>query len=227
MTFATQIDKQQVQALLEALEQDDQSQASHLLDELTKIREGELHQQLRVLTQNLHQTLDDLDLDTPILLHAKHDLPDITERLRYVIDETQTASEKTLGSAENALSFLEQLEPILSEGMSEECCKLSQPLIEQCNSELTNIMLAQSYQDLTGQVLNRVILIVTALEESLKELIQRSKHEFHAIPDKKEDETQRKQQEAHGVGPNVTTKSKQDAVESQDDVDDLLDGLGI
>lgn len=111
--------------------------------------------------------------------------------------------------------------------MSEECCKLSQPLIEQCNSELTNIMLAQSYQDLTGQVLNRVILIVTALEESLKELIQRSKHEFHAIPDKKEDETQRKQQEAHGVGPNVTTKSKQDAVESQDDVDDLLDGLGI
>ncbi len=225
MTFATKIDKDKVQALLLAIENDQGDEAAQLIDELTKIRETELHEQLKQLTRNLHQTLDDLGEDTPILLHAKHDLPDIAERLQYVVDETNNASNNTLNSAENALGLLEQLETLSSdEDLSQEQVK---PVLEKINHELTNIMLAQSFQDLTGQVLNRVILIMTALEDSLKDLIARSKHEYESIPERVENELDQKAQEEKGMGPNVTQKSKLDTVESQADVDDLLDDLGI
>ncbi|WP_373020373.1 protein phosphatase CheZ [Thiomicrorhabdus sp.] len=224
MTFATQIDKSKVEALLHAIEAGQSEEAAKLVDDLTQIREGELYQQVQLLTQNLHQTLDDLEEDAPILLHTKHDLPDITERLKYVMNETDNASNKTLSSAENALGLVEQLASSLEGGALQ---GFDKQLVEQINHELTNIMLAQSFQDLTGQVLNRVILIVTTLEESLKELISRSRHNFEAIPERAETLESKKEQEEKGMGPNVTQKSKQDTVESQDDVDDLLSDLGI
>ncbi|MEA3405361.1 MAG: protein phosphatase CheZ [Pseudomonadota bacterium] len=227
MTFATQIDKQLVQDLLNAIENDQTDQARSLLDELTQLRESELYQQLNQLTQNLHHTLDDLDCDAPVLLHTKHDLPDVTERLQYVIEETQKASEQTLTSTEAVLGLLDQVSQILSNDSSTEALTLAKTTIDQACSELTNIMMAQSFQDLTGQVLNRVIYVMTDLEESLKALIERSKFDYHAIPERVQTDEQRRAEEARGLGPNVTDKSKQDTVSSQDDVDDLLSDLGI
>lgn len=224
MTFSTDIHLDKVRALLQAMETGDERYAVEILDDITQIRHSELHQQLSELTKNLHQTLDDLDVDTPVLLHAKHDLPDITERLQYVLNETQQASDKTLGASENTLGLLEQIGTMLEGAV--EVSKI-QPVLDQACQELTNIMLAQSFQDLTGQVLNRVILIVTELEESLRALIERSRHDYDAIPQKTQSEAEKNAEHEKGIGPNVTAKSKQDAVESQEDVDDLLSDLGI
>lgn len=227
MTFATQISEAQVRALLDAMQRQQQDEVISLLDDLTRIRETELHQQLRQLTQNLHQTLDELGEDTPVLLHAKHDLPDITERLRYVIDQTQSASEQTLGAAENGLSYLEQIESLLDAAQTPELMAQISPLLQETAQALTQVMLAQSFQDLTGQVLNRVILVMTSLEESLKALIERSKYSYDAIPQRTVSAEQQKAQEEKGMGPNVTRNAQQDAVNAQEDVDDLLADLGI
>lgn len=216
------IDKQMVLALLAALEQEDDLRATELLDALTQIRETQIYQQLLTLTQNLHDTLNDLDVDAPILLHAKHDLPDIAERLHYVIQETQQASSKTLQAAENLSELLEEL--TLADSVSLDAAR---QLKQQMNQELTEIMLAQSFQDLTSQVLNRVIMIVTALEESLKGLISRSRHDFDKIPQRQLSDAEIRTQEAKGMGPNVTAEGKQGALASQDEVDDLLNDLGI
>ncbi|WP_269471152.1 protein phosphatase CheZ [Thiomicrorhabdus aquaedulcis] len=94
-------------------------------------------------------------------------------------------------------------------------------------NELTTIMLAQSFQDLTGQVLNRVILIISSLEQSLVDLISRSGHDYNAIPARVETLEQQQKNQAQGIGPNVTQASKTDSAGSQDDVDDLLSQLGI
>lgn len=226
MTLATQIDKQLVKDLLEALENGETDQATELVDQLTQLRESELYQQLTQLSYNLNHTLDDLDMDAPVLLHTKHDLPDVTERLQYVIDETQKASEQTLSSAEGALAQLGQLGQLIENGDTQILTE-AKPLIDQACSELTNIMLAQSFQDLTGQVLNRVIYIMTDVEESLKSLIERSRFDYDSIPERELTQEQRQQEESKGLGPNVTQKSKQDTLESQADVDDLLNDLGI
>jgi len=224
MTMETHIDKALVQALLDSLNNQQSDRAAALMDELTQLRESELIQQLTELSQNLDQTLNALESDTPILMHTKHDLPEVTERLQYVIDETQKASENTLASTELVLNLLNQAKDSSSTFPSD---SNAISLIEQACSELTNIMISQSYQDLTGQVLNRVILIMTDLELSLKSLIERSKYDYQAIPERHQSDTQKQMDEARGVGPNVTSKSKQDVVGSQEDIDDLLNDLGI
>jgi chemotaxis protein CheZ len=226
MTFSTQIDKNLVKALLGALESDDQYQAVALLDELTKTRESELYQQVSALTQNLHQTLDGLN-DNSLLLQTKHDIPDAAERLEYVVRTTEEASNKTLGFAEQAMVLIENLEGkvVQHPAGSEREALLS--IVALINSELTNIMLAQSFQDLTGQVLNRVILIISSLEQSLIGLIDQSSHDYASIPDRLENDATHKSAEMKGIGPNITHKSKQDSAESQIDVDDLLADLGI
>lgn len=223
MTFATQIDIKQVELLLEALQSDNQQQAGAILDELTQIREAELYQQLETLSANLHQTLDELD-DHTLLMQTKHDIPDATERLEYVLKTTEEASNNTLDIAEQALQCLEVALNKLHLSDVEDKAEVLKEL-DKVASNLTNIMLAQSYQDLTGQVLNRVILVISSIEQSLIQLIDLSGHDYHAIPDREVSDEQSEYMK--GVGPNVTQKAKKDIVESQEDIDDLLSDLGI
>ncbi|QCU90434.1 protein phosphatase CheZ [Thiomicrorhabdus sediminis] len=224
MTVATDIPVEKVQALLEALQSNQAVEAGQLLDELTQIRESEIYHQVSQLTHDLHETLDHLE-DDQLLMQTKHDIPDAAERLQYVISTTEEASAKTLDKAEEAIQSLEKLEAILaSERVNQEEQTDCVALLHQ---QLTEIMLAQSFQDLTGQVLNRVILVISSLEQSLIELIEKSGRDYHAIPDRVADADGQKADEMKGVGPNVTQKSKQDIVSSQEDIDDLLSDLGI
>ena len=226
MTFSTGIDKGTVTALLNAIEAGDQDKSAALLDELTQIRESELYQKVSTLTTNLHQTLDDLN-DNSLLLQTKHDIPDAAERLEYVIATTEEASNKTLESAEKGVAILSTIERELGELASDSDQQPIASRLNELNSELNNIMLAQSFQDLTGQVLNRVILIISSLEQSLIHLIEQSGHDYDNIPAREASSDDIKQAEMKGIGPNVTEKSKQESVQSQDDVDDLLGELGI
>ncbi len=223
MTCSTQIEVEKVQALLDALQENNQTQAVKLLDELTQLRESELYQRLSSLTNNLHDTLDEL-VDNRLLLQTKHDLPDVTERLEYVLSSTDEACAKTLASTERAMELSESVMLLVEGHLDKGQAEQVQKQLNELNTELTNILLAQSFQDLTGQVLNRVLLTVSALEQSLIQLISDSRHDYDAIPDKAEDE---QQDELKGIGPNVTQKSKQGAVDSQEAVDDLLGELGI
>lgn len=226
MTFSTKIDQNLVKALLDALESQELSKATVLLDELTQIRESELYQRVSELTQNLHQTLDGLN-DNSLLLQTKHDIPDAAERLEYVINMTAEASNKTLESAENALTLMNALQGADFMSIAGNDTEQLQNIIHQINSELTEIMLAQSFQDLTGQVLNRVILIISSLEQSLIHLIDQSVHDYAAIPDRDLSDDAKYSEEMKGVGPNVTAKSKSGSTQSQAEVDELLSDLGF
>jgi chemotaxis protein CheZ len=75
---------------------------------------------------------------------------------------------------------------------------------------LTEIMMAQSFQDLSGQVINRVIDIITRTERQLIELL------LDTAPDQVEPDP------TVLTGPQVPDKAMQ-----QDDVDDLLASLGF
>jgi len=209
----------EVKSLLDALEQQDFDQASEIFDGLVRKREENLLEKVEEITQNLHETLEGFGSDRLILKHAKHDLPEASERLQYVIDSTEEASAKTLSASENIMALLETVESQIENSEAKQ-------QLEQAKAEVTEIMMAQSFQDLTGQVLNRVILLVTTLEQSLVELIEKSGINLDTlnVQDSEEDV---KSEEMKGVGPNVTKSSKKDSVQSQNDVDDLLGELGI
>lgn len=202
--------------LVVALQTNDQKTAQSLTLQLAQQTEQSLYQEVSNLADNLHSTLDELE-HMPLLMQTKHDIPDATERLQYVLDTIEEASNKTLTSAENSLAIVEKIEGQEANNDS------IQALLKELTSELNNIMLEQSFQDLTGQVLNRVILIISSLEQSLIGLIEKAGHDFNTIPDRQQDNADLEK----GVGPNVTSNAKKDSVSGQDDVDELLADLGI
>lgn len=210
-----------VEELLQALKAQDQQTASLLLGELTQLNQSDVVHQVEEIALNLHNTLDSFGEDAELLMVTKHDLPDVSERLSYVMQTTEEASNKTLSSAENALAIIENLLEQFSENAE------VRQLLSQLQSEMTDIMMSQSFQDLTGQVLKRVMILVSSLEQSLVDLIEKSGIDYAQIPGRQQSSDQIKAAEMQGIGPNVTQKSKQDSASSQDEVDDLLGDLGI
>ncbi|PLA75039.1 chemotaxis protein CheZ [Hydrogenovibrio sp. SC-1] len=211
---------EQVKELLVTLEQQNYDAASRVLDGIVAHRDNDLLHQVEEIAHNLHETLDGFGDDAKLLQHTKQDLPDTTERLQYVIETTEEASNKTLSSAENGLALLETLADSI-DGASQ------RKLIEDAKHELNEIIMAQSFQDLTGQVLNRVIMLVGSVEQSLVDLIEKSGIQLDDIVISQPSAQDHKSQEMKGLGPNVTQSSQKNVVKSQQDVDDLLDDLGI
>jgi chemotaxis protein CheZ len=206
------IQETQIQSLLQLIDEKHHQDAKEIIESMLNKQNSGLLGQVEDIANNLHSTLDSFGADASIIRHAKLDLPDTSERLEYVINETKTASDKTLSSAENILAVLDSIESNVTDDTTK-------ALISQAQDEVIAIMTAQSFQDLTGQVLNRIIMVVTTLEQSLHELISSAGIDIEAIKIEQTEEEKRKQ-EMKGVGPDVTKSS-------QDDVDDLLADLGI
>lgn len=215
MGLSKQIEREKVEALLQAIDSGNDEMCQQALSGLVPVHEQSLYEKLTQITDNLHQTLDDLD-DDSLLMQTKYDLPDASERLQYVMDATLEASENSLSNAEQIQTYLDNLSVDNLTPEQKEALKMA-------HESATQIILAQSFQDLTGQVLKRVMLIMGSLENSLIELIKQAGHDYDAIPQRKKP----KDDLEHGIGPNVTKSSKEGAVSSQDDVDDLLGSLGI
>lgn len=221
MTLVTNISIYQVQSLLEDLEAGDVISAAEQLDKITQLRNHELYSELDKISKNLNETLKNID-DEEILHQVKFDLPDVSERLDYILDSTEKASEQTLTSSENLIAMLGDLRA-MSESFAPESKDKIEDLLNNASSEVNQILMAQSYQDLTGQVLNRIKITISCFERSLRDLIDQSGLDLEKVA--KKDLTD--EEELQGIGPNVTKSSKKDSASSQDDVDDLLDSLGI
>jgi len=214
------ISVEQVERLLEAVKSGDESLTATTLKVINAQVEAQLMDQISEISQNLDATLTSFGEDGMLLQQTKHDIPDAAENLEYVMKMTEEASNKTLAASENASAMLETL---MDKGLNPE----AQALVNQLQSQVSEIMMAQSFQDLTGQVLNRIIFLVTSLEQSLHELIARSGIDLSSVPDREVSDEAIRNREMKGMGPLVLDKDKQDSAASQADVDDLLGDLGI
>ncbi|WP_319381583.1 protein phosphatase CheZ [Thiomicrorhabdus sp.] len=200
-----------VSLLLEALQQQDEIRSNALLNELTELREQHLFQEISGLGNRLHQALNALENDD-LLMQTKHDIPDVTERLDYVLNTIEEASQLTLDQAEKGLEILSQMSVEAPEGND----------LSRLRGILNQIVLAQSYQDLTGQVLHKVIHLIGELETSLHHLIEQAGHDLQNLPDR----TPEHENLSAGVGPQIKA-DQPGSVQDQKDVDDFLKGLGL
>jgi chemotaxis protein CheZ len=231
--------------LVNALEKGDQAVADGLLDELAGLRETQLFKEIGRLTRQLHDTMVSFSVDSAITAMTEHDIPDAKERLQYVIAMTEQAADRTLTAVENLLPISQELNDrvaLLSEkwsrfldrempleefkAMSAEISlhfKESQTGLGQVQAGLSDILMAQGFQDITGQIIRRVIDLVHELEGSLVKLISiagrkgssghdAGHHIHHELPGP--------------VVPGVDDKEG-DVATSQVDVDDLLSSLGF
>lgn len=228
--------------LLVALEKGDATAADRLIDEIAKVRECELFQEVGRLTRQLHTTLGSFSGDSKLFSLTETDIPNAKERLRYVITMTEQAANQTLNVVEDVLPVSEKINKQAAEldvkwhrfldrempfeefkEMSFEITqhfKESKQSLDVIQTGLNDILLAQGFQDITGQVIRRVIELVQDLEASMVELIRVSGKKL--TPEQKADVG-----DAFGpVVPGVDDRQG-DVVNNQDEVDDLLSSLGF
>jgi len=199
---------------------------------------GGIHSQIGHLTRALHDTMRELGYDKT-LERAVGKMPDTRDRLNYISTLTEQAAVKTLNAVEDAKPLQQKLETGAVElsaqwqALFERKLDTEQfkTLVHQTrgylqdvplntkatNAKLLDVVVAQDYQDLTGQVLKRLSETVQQLENQLVALL------IESLPEDK-----RKDVDASLLnGPVVNAEGRSDVVTSQAQVDDLLESLGF
>ena len=193
---------------------------------------AEVFQQLGQITRQLHDTLTQLGV-MPRLQHAAESLPDARSRLSYIAKKTGEAADKVLNLVD--MAKVEQA-TIASETRRIAEAVLADPVravasgavmnfvgdveaaTARIDAHLTDIMMAQDFHDLTGQVVAKVVALATDLEDSLvKLLVQAAPAEI----------TSRVVDASELNGPVVNPEGRTDVVADQGEVDDLLASLGF
>ncbi len=234
--------------LVACIEQGHQEEAEKVMEDLSALRENHLFQELGKLTRDLHDTMVGFQLDSKIADMAATDIPDAAERLNHVITLTEQAADKTLSAVEASMLLFDELRKKSEKlhgnwdrfrkrdmdvdefrSMSAELDEFFQWLDQktpEISSSLSDIMMAQGFQDLTGQIIGRVITLVQDVEEGLVGLIRMTGQRMH-VPGTVEKDKKKDGAAIEAVGPAVPGVDKGDIVNNQDDVDDLLSSLGF
>ncbi|MDR8524451.1 protein phosphatase CheZ [Shewanella fidelis] len=237
------ISLEQAERLVVLLTQGEQQQADELIKEIAAPLQKELFDEVGQLTRQLHSAISDFQFDTRLVELANTEIPDAKERLTYVIDMTEQAANKTMDAVEECLPLatelndnIQAIKPAWDKLMRRELplnefkslCHDIKLFVDRSESDasrvkelLNQILLAQDFQDLTGQMIRRVIDLVREVESSLVSMLTA----FGEQPADAADDKPKRNVEAEG--PIVNAEHRQDVVTGQDEVDDLLSSLGF
>jgi chemotaxis protein CheZ len=191
------------------------------------------------VTRLLHDSLQGLGLDK-ILEQVAQDIPDARDRLAYVARMTEQAAERVLNATDAATPLQTELaneatklERRWKETLEKPSLKSEYNLIadetlsflnltskntSETKALLMDIMMAQDFQDLTGQVIKKITGLAQDLEKQLVQVLI----DFSPTPSKKEVDTNAMLMNGPQIDPSAV-----DVVASQEQVDDLLDSLGF
>ena len=182
------------------------------------------------LTRTLRRSIRELGLDTS-LQKAAEAVPDARDRLHYIANMTEQAADRVLNAGEmaqpmqtaiqnQALALIEKRKIQGGSGYVGMEVELDQFLADvntksrMTNELLIDMMLAQGFQDLTGQVINKLMDVVGIIEKELLQVL------VDHLPEASRQEVDRLLN-----GPQMNS-DRPDVVSNQDQVDDILASLG-
>jgi chemotaxis protein CheZ len=190
------------------------------------------------MTRSLHESLRGLGLDK-LIEKAASDIPDARDRLDYVARLSEDAAKRVLDATDAASPLQDGIDAssaelsqawraMLASGEgSAEMRALAERTIASLDASrsaaaatrghLMDIMMAQDFQDLTGQVIKRITGIAQNLE---KQLVQ-------VLVDFAPAEVKRELDNGLLNGPQINPEGDSEVVADQGQVDDLLDSLGF
>lgn len=237
-TVATN-DSEDLEALFDSIVSDNKSEPKKIKPVAQTRGESEedvVFNEIGQLTRSLHDSLRELGFDKK-LQKAASDIPDARDRLNYIASMTQAAAERVLNATEATQPIVDKMEAG-AKNLAGEWQKLFDNKLDveqfkqlatqthayflelprqtrQTSANLTEIMMAQDFQDLTGQVIKKVMDVTQSLEAQLLTLLV-----HHAPPSANLDPSLLN-------GPVVNAAGRSDVVTSQAQVDDLLESLGF
>ena len=197
-----------------------------------------VYNKLGHLARNLHDSLRGLGYDK-LLEDTARQMPDARQRLTYIAEMTEQAASKVLNAADIAKPVQDEMIAV-SNVMSQRWDKMfanqlsvdefkalaadtrtffkqAPQRLQITNDQLMAIVMAQDFQDLTGQVIKKVVEMAQDMETQLVSVL------IEAMPDERRAETP----EGLMNGPVINAQGRSDVVTSQSQVDDLLESLGF
>ena len=203
--------------------------------------EQEVFTRIGQMTRHVHEALRALSNENQTLAGAVEEIPDARQRLSYIMHMTEQAASRVLNATElvqpvqnrlqaDAAELEQRWDQLFANDLSVDEFKAlareTRGFIGQVGTataltseQLTEIMMAQDFQDLTGQVIKRVVELAQTLESELIDLLLIVAPEGRAAARKKDDSLLN--------GPVIDAANRSDVVSTQEQVDDLLDSLGF
>lgn len=205
---------------------------------LAAMGNDEMLSRIGQMTRSLHESLRALGLDK-LIEEAASGIPDARDRLNYVAKLTEQAAERVLNATDIANPLQEEIAsraatleerwkkvmevPSVKSEYNEaagETLSFIQKTVENTGAtkaQLMEIMMAQDFQDLTGQVIKKITELAQNLEQQLVQLLI----DFSPATAKKD--------AGEGLlnGPQIDPDNTHNVVSSQEQVDDLLESLGF
>lgn len=191
----------------------------------------DVYKRIGELTRTLHDALQQLGYDKQIE-NSLGALPDARSRLNFIAKLTGDAAEKVLNTVDAAQA---QQDALVAQAVQIETALKHDPVgavargdvlnfithvksnARLTTGQLSTIMLAQDFHDLTGQTVRKVVEVAGVLEDSLLKLL------LEATPP----EQRRREHEGFLNGPVADPAARTDVVSNQAQVDDLLESLGF
>jgi chemotaxis signal transduction protein/chemotaxis regulatin CheY-phosphate phosphatase CheZ len=144
------------------------------MQKLTKGGQGDLFQEVGKITRRLHDSVKSFKeaIDPTLSEMAKSDIPSAVDKLQYVIEKTEEAANKTMSVVEKYTLSMDDLSAHLRKVTGPpETIEYLKKFRNGFEDDLTEILTTQSFQDLTGQTIKKVIMLVNDLEAELVRLI--------------------------------------------------------
>ncbi len=195
----------------------------------------DVHHKIGLLTRQLHDSLNELGYADK-LRGSMGELPDAQSRLSYIARLTGEAAEKVLTRVEQAKAQHDFIaaetrrvvtslvkDPVAAVAKGEIMNFLTdvERVTKEADTHLTEIMMAQDFHDLTGQVIARVVNLAATIEKQLVQLL------IQTAPPVTQVAQAPAPSREHLQGPVVDPKTATDVVTDQSQVDDLLASLGF
>lgn len=229
--------------LLEAVKLGDEMSIQMMVNQINEANSpisepSALYNEIGKLTRNVHEQIKALALDEKLATNVSQ-LPKAKDDINYMIATNEKSAMTTIENVEQTLS---ELTNATLEGKSiylkiseffekklnsvefidlmkriEAHLLANKTIVDNVTKGMNDILIAQSSQDLTGQVGNRVSNVIVEIQDNLIDLLQLFNTE---IKIKEEDPCALS-------GPSINPENDEQVVNSQEDVDDLLASLGF
>lgn len=159
---------------MEAISNKDYEKAEEAITRMASKGQDELFKEVGRVTRKLHDSLKSFKeaIDPRLKDMAITDMPSAIDNLQFVIEKTEEAANKTMGVVEKYILKMDDLSTHIRNLKGPEgSVSYLKEFKNKLEDDLTEILTAQSFQDITGQTIKKVIKLVGDIEEELVKLI--------------------------------------------------------
>jgi chemotaxis protein CheZ len=224
-----------VEAMHAALAANDEAAFSAAMRGFNQRQDSCVMTSVRKVRGDLQAALERFRAESRLAELAEREVPDARQRLAHVLKLTDDAAHHTMDLVDQSCPLVDavaqgarRLQALIGPNAPVDAAlqaeltgflAQTQSNMKHVRARLADVLLAQGYQDLSGQIIRNVMKLVDELEIALGDLVRIDRFEFagETLADAG----------SRGFGPVVPGIEHGETVGGQQDVDAMLSGLGM